>query len=686
MTLALLTPRFRQTAEFTAVALGVQAAAFWGYLSGRTTPSWDFLGPYGPSAYGFWNSGTFFHPQQWETLLWNGFPTAAAVQNSAYYLPVAIANEMTPYTPYVAAVLSAMHASLGMLGAYVLCRRLGQSHLPALLVSVGYFFGPGFFNGASHVDILRGWAWLPWLLLLASPLWPWKRWWAAPLGAVMIWQILTGVYPGFLAACGYAVGVWVVVWCTRLRHWQARRVFVVRLGLTALIGGLLSAVKWVPALLLSTGPATSDVMTFDLGKLGSIFLPYGDLTIAGDKAMASFFIPAACLVLALSVRAKPALRPMLGLLVVAALLGLPTLPTYKWAHHLPLLDLGRFHLNDFRAFLVLGILLCAGAAADQMWARGERPTRRLVPAAVLIAGSAVALGVALHPGGWPGAVLIAMLGAAAVVLGSVSRSERHRAAFQRVAVGTAIAGGLMMAYTTTAPWSQPRDDVETLAYGAPVSQLLAERSVDSGPRPARSLVGGSVEAAQSSVRGLAAFYTGDPTIAAYSNSKRNPVVNQQMREIDASPALRLFYEAPQTAVPVVWGALAPVTQSCLADGSCGGLQVDALSYRPGHFRYGILVPWPALIAFNETYYDGWQAQVCNAAGCTAAEVQSGPGHSLSVKVPRGVWQVKLDYQAPGLRVGWLCFWLGTALGGVWTLMRLYDAWRYRLGGAEPLST
>lgn len=673
--------RRREAAELVTLLLLLELAAFRGYLLGWTTPSWDFLGPYGPQVYGWWNTGSFFHPTEWVSSVWNGYPAAASIQNSAWYLPVGLANWISPYTPHVAAVVSAVHVAFGALGAYVLCRKLGQRHLPALLVASAYFFGPGFFNGAAHVDILRGWAWLPWLLMLASPLWPWARWWALPLGAVCLWQIMMGVYPGVIAAAVYSVGAWTLTWLIQLSTSKARRRLVGSLLATGAIAALLAAVKFIPTLFLQTGPGTPDLMRFDLAKLASVFLPYGDLDAAGDRSMVSFFIPATCLLVAVGVPWARHVRPVVALLVTTAVLGLPFLPTYSWAHHLPLLGLSRFHMNDFKPFLVLGVLLLAGWGADRLWYTQTRMVRRLTVASVAIMAAGVALGATLRPDGWLVAIGIMAAGVASVLVTAYPHVARAGGVLRRLTILTTVTAGLFMAYATPAPWNVARHHDEVLAYGAPVSELIDRSRLagDQSPRPARFLPGQDLAVAQRSTLGLTGYYTGRYAVAGYFNFKRNPVANQQLAAMAAQPDVLKFYRAPQTAVPVVFGALAPVTYGCLRQGTCGGIQAKALTYSPGRLTYGLLQPAQGLVAFNESYYPGWTAAVCNAHGCISEPVERGPAQAIAVPIPRGVWRVELTYVAPGQGLGWLGFWSGVLLILAWSGTRVF---LYYAGGGK----
>ena len=123
-------------------------------------------------------------------------PGAAILQNGAWYLPATLVSAALPYTLHVAAALAAGHAAWGLVGAYLLARRLLGDFWVSAFAGVAWFFAAGTFSNASHVDIARGYAWMPWVMLALSSRWRWTSWWQAPLAAIVLWQATTAMYPG----------------------------------------------------------------------------------------------------------------------------------------------------------------------------------------------------------------------------------------------------------------------------------------------------------------------------------------------------------------------------------------------------------------------------------------------------------------------------------------------------------
>lgn len=651
----------------------MDVASFWGWFSGRRIPAYDFAQIYVPLSYQWWNHGGLLHPPSWVAETWNGYPAAATIQNAAWYLPVGLANAVHPFDPHTAAVVAALHVAFGSVGAYVLARRLGVAHLAALLVCAAYFFSPGFFDGAGVLDLLYGWAWVPWLALICSPLWPWRKWWAVPVASLLVWQALMGVYPGIIAVGAYALGAGFIasIWgITAHDRWLAVR----GLALVAVVAGLLSAIKYVPVLALELTPASPDLMRVDLANAGSVFFPWVQLPVRGYPFGVSFFIPTAAVICSLLARASTARRGPLVIGIVAALVGLPFLPTYDWARWLPLLDLGRFRMMEAKPFLVLGVVLLGGLGGDRLLA-GSVGRARAVFASGFVLLLATGLGLRYRPAAfwWSEGLVVAAVGLVLLAAAGPPIATR-RSALVVAVLGTCVASGLAINIASHAIWNTPRLAAERLYFGASVDNLIADGAdrPTSPTRPARQVPrvpgpdsppGTAYDAVTQNSFGTRGFFDGEYYVGGFTNFKRNPFAMQQFRALSQTPDLLTFFLAPQSGAPIAFNRFLDSSSLCLESGSCGAVVTKPISYAPGHMSYSVASDARRRIAFNESFYPGWKSHVCSAFHhvCTEAAVTSGPGRSLTVVVPRGYSIVTLDYAEPRHRLSRLLFWSGAVL-------------------------
>lgn len=355
-----------------------QVLLFGGYWSGALTPPWDFYGSYTAEAFAWWADGSFFDPPAWMPYQWGGYAAAASVQNSAWYLPVGATVVVGGPTVRVAAVLSALHVAGGALGAYVLVRRWVGPGAPAVFALVAYGFATPFFANASHVDIGRAAAWLPWVALIASPRWPWHRRWSVQVAALLLWQFAVSSYPGVVVMAGYALLVAVIGWQASTR--PRTGAFLVPLAVAGLAAVGLSLVKYLPTALvrgLEGAPAAS-VPTFDKAILATVFLPHDVDFLPMDVTMRSFFVVAPVLVLVAFAPVRwAATRAALALVVVPVVLGIPRWPWWDQVAALPGLGISRFRMMDARTVLVLGLVVLAAAGLAAVLRRTSDAAARL---------------------------------------------------------------------------------------------------------------------------------------------------------------------------------------------------------------------------------------------------------------------------------------------------------------------
>ena len=676
-----------------ALLSALELLMFRGYYSGSYAPPWDFLGSYNTEAFAWWNEGSFFRPAEWISHSWGGYPAAVSIQNSAWYLPVGIVSLITPFTIHAAAALAAAHYAFGAAGVYVLGRlsRLGRA--PSVFGLVAYFFVAGFYAQAEHVDIARGYAWIPWILAATSPFWPWRRWWAVPLAVIIFWQALLGTYPGMIVAVGYCVVAWVLIHQFTTR--TAVRKYLLPLGVSAAMSLLLLAPKYVPALLLDSGASGPyvDASQISWSQLATVFLPYGNPSIPTDIALRSFFLPATCFVLAGLANLRGSLeRALLGVLATAVILGLPGTPWHDAVSRMPGLSFSRYRMSDFRSMLLAAICVLAMTALSRIIreaplaapARRRSYVRRAAWLAVLPL-LLVVLGVAngFDASEWTPALLITSTACVVVALAVLPlpqqliayRMNARPAAV--VLVLLSLVSGATWAFATTAPWRSPRVYAETASFGATVDELLSERPADTPleQRPARAPVAEPPVASDIvNTHWNAGFYSDTDSVGGLVNLKRSAsfqALQSALLDPRTSDDVNHFMAAPGIVVEMENGQLPSDAEvdSCVSSGECGvGLKVEADGYAPGHLDYLVDAASTSVVAANESYYLGWHVSACATDGSRCVELGAGRGPAgvMIAEVPPGRWKIAFDYITPGSQKSWIAFGAGLALLLAWS--------------------
>lgn len=651
--------RWFRAAVLASLLLALEVLLFESWIRGTRVPPWDFLGSYAQEAYWWWEHGSFWEPVSWIPALHGGYPASLSLQNTAWYLPHGLVAAIVPLTPWVLAVLSAAHVAFGSVGAYLFTRRHGASFLAGLFAATGWFFAVGHFSNAEHPDISRGYAWLPWVLLVASTVWPWRRWWAIPAAVLLLWQAASGVYPGMLVAYAYIGALWVLLQQLRVRPGFTR--FLLPLGVSAIAAALLSMLRLLPYLLGNdvTGARDPDASQWSWPMLLTLQFGYGDDSLPNDISMRSFFIPAAVLLAALFAHPRsPLTRIGLTLLVPAVLLGLPAFPWFGLVQQLPGLALSRFTMSDFKVFMLFGVLLLAVSAVDAFSrSREPLPGRRWRIGAAAVLVGLLALGALMLPVGLPdyALTLSVLVGSAALVI--AASGGRPLAA--GLLIAAVIASGTLWAYSNRTPWRGDRVDGEIFRFDAPVADLIADAApLSADRRPGRTPL--PAHADHDDIRSPhwnAAYYTGEPAIGGYLNLKGNSSFEGLLDELDdgeRAPQLRDFLAQPGTAV-----SRAAFEDGCSRE-RCGDLGVRPVSYTPGAIVYELDAPGAGPVVLNEPHYAGWRATVCARGTCVPVEAAATRG-LITVDVPQGTSRLTLDYETSGLGAGWALFWAGAAI-------------------------
>ena len=691
-------PWFR-VAVIAAVVVVLELLMFRSYFYGRIIPPWDFLGSYNTDAFLWWHEGGFFAPLDWVPEVWGGYPSALNLQNSAWYLPVGIANLFGPFTLHSSAIVAAINVAIGFVGTFLLVRSFRVGFVVSTVVATAGFFGVAYFSNAQHVDIARGYALIPWVLLVLSPTWRWRSVWGVPVGAFVLWQAVTGMYPGMIVSTVYAGAIWVAVY--QLRSRPALRDFLIPAAVAAIVAALLSAPRLLPYLLTqeSGTQALPDGSAFSPAMVGTLLFGYSSGELPNDVSMRSFYIPATMLLLAFFARFKDsATAQALAIGVPAALLGLPFLPWFEAVQSLPGLGLSRFTMSDFKVYIVLAVLLLA---ASGLSALSRVPRTGPVPLHIwrsLALAAAFGVGMALIGVFGPFTRLewfppmVVLLVAFVLIAAFAVLLRRTRLPFAALAAAlavTTVVSGSVWAYTTQVTWRADRASAETQSYGATVETLLADRVSDEGltERPSRLEPEPGYELSDlRDVYWSRAYFTGQYSVGGYLNLKGS-LTPEQLEAALLDPvhgdAFLDFFAAPGRVATTRVGdepTDAALKLCATASAECGTAQVTPDGYEPGQLTYKVSAATEVAAVFNESYYKGWELTACFEDGsCRVLDASRSSTGLVQADLPSGDYMLELDYQTPGRPTSWILFGLGIVAASALASAVLLRARREKAG-------
>lgn len=188
---------------------------------------WDFLGTYSTTPAFVADTIGRGHPLFWSPFVASGFPIDVDPQAGLYF-PVWWILGLLRISPtlHVLTIVQVVHVFFGGVGVFALARAR-RLELPwAAVAAVAYLFFGGFYGQSEHADIVRGFAYLPWLLWALTPPQVISRGWSRLVAVPpMAWLIASGAYPGQIVSFGIVGLVYVAVslWLSDRSVWGRYR-------------------------------------------------------------------------------------------------------------------------------------------------------------------------------------------------------------------------------------------------------------------------------------------------------------------------------------------------------------------------------------------------------------------------------------------------------------------------------
>ena len=692
------------------VLLVLNVGVFLQHYAGTTTFPSDFIGGYHSMAYAWYRDGGFFSPPYWSPHTHFGYPTHLALQNSSFYLPVAILDWLKiPYTIEVATVLQCLHVWVGALGVFYFLRRRGIIILSALLGAIAYHFSGGFFSNAQHVDIIRGYAWLPWLLFAVSRSVLQGSGRSRIVGSSwIIVLLLTGSYPGLFIASFYIVGYFILTELVGFSRCQNLD-YLARLGCILLLAVLLSSLKFLPLIsLISEIQPSTDFAVSKIRWINLLTLFFrSDLTLflPSDITVRSLFITPIVLFLPFYVRSLSR-----NIWVGLSIAFLSLLFAFDWSGTatidmpFPGMKLSRFPLLDYRPMFYLGLILLACESLQQLC----NPSARIRCSAAWCSRLGLTIfvisgvtGIALKVGySWiqiqteVGFMLFSAVLIFTIPLGELMKlrlaavMSDYSQHFKLVsALILVLVSGLRPLQTLSATWSFStyRQYLESI-YHVPYSNLYVNSeasTIKTAKRGSRSPNSVSlIDTTGDPIQRNLPTYIKQFGTQGYDNGlklKRRI----KMVTMESDPNLMRFM-VRESQVIMVENQVSEFVQkkqfnTCLIDRFCisddlGLSSMDLFSSDLA--QYHLNIKRPILMVENELYYPGWSASLCpekskvdkiNQAACQKLIAKPWGEYSLrSWVISEGEYVLTTTYKPPLMDFAWILF----TIGGILSLVLL----------------
>lgn len=657
------------------VVLGfVVVVVFRDYFTGAKSPSWDFLTDYFTASFVWWNSGSFFNPPSYLPYAFSGFPAHLSGQAANWYLPVGLLAELNIYNIHTSAILQAITIIFGIFGIYLLAKSWKVSHYISLLVAVAYLFSPGFYTSASHIDIVRGWAFMPWILLALKPL---KKNSVITVIAIAVlaFQYMVGAYPGIIIASIYILSIYVLFNLFFVD--QNRQDYLFFQIAPFAVGVAMSLLKWLPLVAeerLYRGGNTVEVTP---AIISTLIYPYDTLVLPNDITMRSLFL-APILFLCVSLIQKIS-RPVIlfgSIAVVSILLGFDFTETIRWQEALPFLGESRFRTTDFKLFWSISLILLGGLALQQAKAKGLSIIRGALAIGLafvfLTFLNRLAKTALLEDMLIPGNNYARIAGITFSLMVLFLVITKYFGIGFNAAITIGIIGTLTIGYQWSelnkTPWSNDRIGIEQVYYGMEVDKRILEgKNREYETRPSR--VGPEFPIP----------YPIELTSQMWSNSEINKTFSLGgYVPLKGIPRYEEMIEFAKTQESIEYYALLAQPQTgwitssttadldtikCISESDCliDDSSVVASTWNLNQIEFEISTPSNGLLVVNEIPWQGWQANVCSDTSCEVLETDFNlETLLLSVPVDTSIKKVTFEYQQPLKIISWILFWAAVA--------------------------
>lgn len=677
-------PRWPDLAVLAILAT-VVAWLFGGHLAGHLTFPWDFQGGYHTHAVARLRDGTFLTPPLW--MPWGGFgiPSQLSLQDGTWYFPLYIYNAIAGYDLVAATRLQVLHVFAGGVGVFALSRSFDIPRAAAMVAGVAYLLASTFYSNAQHVDIVRGAAILPWLVLAVHALWQQQTAIRFLALVVVLWQYLAAAYPGQIVATAYfcigVVAIFIGHALQRREPWLGRASLI---GLGAACATSLIMLKFLPTILdpESVRQSAAPDALVDRAVLTTLLFDFDLAFLPNDISMRDLFVPA-CLLpfIVFGVqRNQTAYLAILGVVLTALFVSdIPSLQAVVGS--IPLARVSRFPLSDFRPILHLSTCLLAALGIARAIRSEDSGRFPWLGMAVLLVGVLLLTWHGLRVGQAATAVWwsLGALASGLAVLAWLRIDRRSSPAWRQVSAvllaAVVVAHGAAHQFEAARTWRAAHSLAQEYAnYGEGLRELTSVNRFDAlDYRPARVVyeaLPAATLAGLYSVKYQYGWYAEGFSAFGYETVKASPRIRQlyslALKDATALQQAVLNWLLRRSSVYVLAepGDLTAPQISACQEPVCGAGPGEPAAVAMEAFReqgavYRVAARSPTTLVENEVYYPGWASLVCDARGCEDGPAAR-PANQLlrSWTLPAGEYRLVTYFVPPGWRISVAIAWFG----------------------------
>lgn len=671
----------------------VNVVTFRNHYFGNECFPWDFWKLY-YAIIPFWTTSVSQHVlPEWVPFEGMGYPFFINLQSSFFYPPLwFFVLPAIHYSLHAAVIMQCLHVFWGACGAFFLLRVLTDDWRSALFGALAYHFFGGFYSNAEHMDVVRAYAWLPWLF-----------WGATVKGRLHIRNLLlpaifycvvTASYPGNMMSHGALLSIYILYQFCRPSAHSDRKNLLILVGLLVL-GIIMSIVALGPAYLLRNELTRGDAKVV----AGPWFFPNWLSVIApwtvgkaiirgyvGDPSMVSAFVGVPTLALIILIRRTTAkVFAVWWLIFVFALMlaqGSVSMFYNMAVTIVPVLGFSRMAPSDYRGIIGLSLIVIAAGSLSVFLASTEDVQRELIRKrfkylclipAVVMSGFFIVL-LPTEEFVW----LLAIWGATIFAL-YVRWPRLMRFGLSPIALLVLVlAGGWHVMSVSNWTWTAQGEDIDEL-YKRSIGFSTSTR-----PLPVAEKMRGVPTRPARIDRNRADFSWAGYLDGTYQMGDYGNTVLRARAKLQTDPALAKYMLQPLTPLvfPSVQGLSIDTVRSRLEQRVTGVWErpnmVTPVKYGLNSIVYQVRLTTDSLLVENEIWFPGWTGKLKReATRVENAEATSVENALRAWRLPAGQYKFVTQFRTPYLRGCAILSMAGLSIYLV-LLAMAYRSWRVRM--------
>jgi len=638
---------------------------FHKYWLGISTPPWDFLGGGMVEQFRFYKDGGFFNPPSWFPYAWFGIPEYQMLQDGGWFIPVAVVSELFGWHPANAARLQAFLVLSGTVGTYYLSRIFINKKWINLVAAVMYSFIPAFYSNAQHYGVVRSAALLPWLLLFIHP----KVLLASRLrifiGSIIIFQTIVGSYPGNLVANAYTSALFFLLF--GLVGNKFLYSYLISLSIMIVSGTLMGLIRYLPTFGLQNS-FPSDVGNqagITLYNLNYLIFPFvGQSLPWEDLTLRSLYIGSTLLAILFFYQkgieySTRWINISLFSIIMMTETGLNTI----LREILPLTDISRFAITDWRNSFNLGIVILAALILNRVSSNGINWIKLRI--AFLLIATIYLIKNALTIGQRPVNIIIFTF----LLLTSfliIQHQTKFRIYFPKIILLLTILGGLIFTFQNSFSWMTTVKEQNFNIYNNSFTNVQENTFYPLKYRPNRvSFLAQPLTAEnyKTDQRFNRFWLTGGFGAFGYHNIKDIKAYSSLFPRLEKNKDPVIDFLMARSKQLVVQGDdnLEKSIEDCTF--SIGCPNTFSVSVKQEYFdkqseKFKISAQSEFSLIQNEMYSPVWRGKVCTENNCKEIPSYATLDSLRSWNLPKGDYVLETYAETPNDRLRWWLFYLG----------------------------